>query len=246
MKIPTDVKPGIYLEFYLRQSLTTSELKFLYIADDHGIEPALAHLKQFTPRPLTSGMSSVCGLVYCSWEADSAHRTREIADLAGIAEVLIHENHGDPQQAYDFWPLFETPSAARVFCFGAQTLLDSIGDMSGHWPSTSIHLTLCAAATTAPLTPPPPVQSDTTFTVSLERSGEKIVVAADQSILQALRAHGHSVPSSCESGSCGTCRTGLISGEADHRDWVLFEDEQATHIMLCVSRAKSAELVLDL
>jgi phthalate 4,5-dioxygenase reductase subunit len=81
--------------------------------------------------------------------------------------------------------------------------------------------------------------------VRLARSGETVDVAADQSILDALRARGRDVPSSCESGTCGTCRTRLLAGEADHRDLVLTEDEQADHIMVCVSRAHSPEIVID-
>jgi phthalate 4,5-dioxygenase reductase subunit len=60
-----------------------------------------------------------------------------------------------------------------------------------------------------------------------------------------MRAQGHEAPSSCESGSCGTCRTRLLGGEADHRDLVLTPDEQATSIMLCVSRAKSDQIEID-
>ncbi|MFT4619788.1 MAG: phthalate 4,5-dioxygenase reductase subunit [Dinoroseobacter sp.] len=65
-------------------------------------------------------------------------------------------------------------------------------------------------------------------------------------MLEALRAAGIATVSSCESGTCGTCKCGLIEGEADHRDMVLMPHEQANKIMICVSRAKSAELVLDL
>ena len=71
-------------------------------------------------------------------------------------------------------------------------------------------------------------------------------VAADQSILEALRAGGHQVPSSCESGTCGSCRTGLSRGDVEHRDMVLSDDEKQHHIMVCVSRARGGELVLDL
>ncbi|MBL7650076.1 MAG: oxidoreductase, partial [Candidatus Hydrogenedentes bacterium] len=47
-------------------------------------------------------------------------------------------------------------------------------------------------------------------------------------------------------GTCGTCRTKLLSGEADHRDMVLLPEEMDSQIMICVSRAKSDELVIDL
>jgi phthalate 4,5-dioxygenase reductase subunit len=61
-----------------------------------------------------------------------------------------------------------------------------------------------------------------------------------------LRANGIDTPSSCEAGTCGSCRTRLLAGEADHRDFVLDEDEHASEIMICVSRACSDELVLDI
>ncbi|MGL6251507.1 MAG: 2Fe-2S iron-sulfur cluster-binding protein, partial [Billgrantia desiderata] len=49
-----------------------------------------------------------------------------------------------------------------------------------------------------------------------------------------------------ESGTCGSCRTRLLEGEAEHRDLVLSEAERQNHIMVCVSRARSKELVIDL
>jgi phthalate 4,5-dioxygenase reductase subunit len=52
--------------------------------------------------------------------------------------------------------------------------------------------------------------------------------------------------SSCESGTCGTCRCRFTEGEPDHRDLVLSDDERKRDIMICVSRAKSATLTLDL
>ena len=72
-----------------------------------------------------------------------------------------------------------------------------------------------------------------------------VEVPVGTTILEALRAAGHEAPSSCESGTCGTCRTKLIEGEADHRDLVLTDDERASNIMICVSRAKSPQLVID-
>ncbi len=49
-------------------------------------------------------------------------------------------------------------------------------------------------------------------------------------------------------GTCGTCETDIVEGEADHRDAVLTAEEQATGetMMICVSRCRGARLVLDL
>ena len=73
----------------------------------------------------------------------------------------------------------------------------------------------------------------------------RITVPVGVTILEALRAAGHEVPSSCETGTCGTCRVKLLSGEVDHRDLFLPEQERASNIMICVSRARSDEIVID-
>jgi len=56
------------------------------------------------------------------------------------------------------------------------------------------------------------------------------------------------VPTSCEQGVCGTCLTGILDGEPDHRDLYLTAEEQAANrqFIPCCSRARSARLVLDL
>jgi len=38
---------------------------------------------------------------------------------------------------------------------------------------------------------------------------------------------------------------GLLAGTPDHRDLMLNDDEHASAIMVCVSRARSEELTLD-
>jgi phthalate 4,5-dioxygenase reductase subunit len=117
----------------------------------------------------------------------------------------------------------------------------AVKDMTGHWPTSAVHFEdfgVGAAAIAGENLP---------FTVKLARSGREFEVPADRSLLEALRAQGVKVASSCESGTCGTCRTGLIAGEADHRDLVLAPYEQAGSIMVCVSRAKPGNtLTLDL
>lgn len=87
---------------------------------------------------------------------------------------------------------------------------------------------------------------DRPFAVRLVRTGVTVEVPAGVSILEALRRRGIAAPSSCESGTCGSCRTGLVAGIAQHRDYVLDEDQHDKEIMICVSRAESPVLDLDL
>lgn len=87
-----------------------------------------------------------------------------------------------------------------------------------------------------------------TFRVTLARSGVELEVGPEQSIMEAARAAGVDVPSSCEQGICGTCETRVLDGLPDHRDQLLTPEEQARGetMMVCVSRARSASLTLDL
>ncbi|MGO3890534.1 MAG: PDR/VanB family oxidoreductase [Paenalcaligenes sp.] len=86
------------------------------------------------------------------------------------------------------------------------------------------------------------------FTVTLQKSGKSIAVASDETILSALKREGIRVKCSCQNGTCGTCETVVISGLPEHRDFVLSEEERQLNetMMICVSRALSSELVLDL
>ncbi|HWK50330.1 MAG TPA: 2Fe-2S iron-sulfur cluster binding domain-containing protein, partial [Steroidobacter sp.] len=76
----------------------------------------------------------------------------------------------------------------------------------------------------------------------------EVFVKSGETIMQAVRAAGVHVDSSCEEGICGACETRVISGEPDHRDMILSERERAESktMMICCSGCKSERLVLDL
>jgi len=50
----------------------------------------------------------------------------------------------------------------------------------------------------------------------------------------------------CSDGLCGVCQCGLISGEVEHRDFVLSKAQQKNTIILCQSRAAKSEGLLEL
>ncbi len=89
---------------------------------------------------------------------------------------------------------------------------------------------------------------DLPFVVHLAKSGQRLEVDAQTSILEALLTAGIDVPSSCQQGVCGTCETRVIAGTPEHRDMILSDAERAANniMMICCSRALSAELTLDL
>ncbi len=86
------------------------------------------------------------------------------------------------------------------------------------------------------------------FMVLLSRSGKRIQVEKDQTILDAVRAEGIAVPSSCEQGICGACETKVLQGVPEHRDLVLSAKERSSNevMMICCSGSNSSLLVLDI
>jgi phthalate 4,5-dioxygenase reductase subunit len=156
--------------------------------------------------------------------------------------TLVHHDGGDLARAFDLWPLLEKPGSLHgqhLYCCGPKGLMEAVRDMTGHWSSATVHFESFGADTA-------PRPDDTAFEIVLARSGRRLAVPAGRSALQVLREHEVRVTSSCESGTCGSCRTALLDGQADHRDLVLLDEEKTSQFMPCVSRATRGPLVLDL
>ena len=108
------------------------------------------------------------------------------------------------------------------------------------WQADQIHTEYFRPAETSH------AMSDRPFEVILAQSGKTVTVPSGQSIASALLAAGVDVPLSCEQGMCGACVVPLLSGEGDHRDMVLTEDEQGSSIALCCSRSRGPSLTLGI
>lgn len=204
----------------------------LLIAGGIGITPILPMARQLAAerRPFR--------LIYCTRGPEATAYLDAIHAEFGDA-ATIHHDGGEPERAFDFWDLFATPSDIHVRCCGPAALMEEVRAVSGHWPEGRVRFEEFR-----------PVEAlrpgDHAFTVTLQRSGRQLQVAAGQTLLEALREAGLDCPSSCETGVCGTCRCALLDGEADHRDRLLSPVERSHSILPCVSRALGDSLVLDL
>ncbi|CAH2913204.1 MAG: Flavodoxin reductases (ferredoxin-NADPH reductases) family 1; Vanillate O-demethylase oxidoreductase (EC [uncultured Paraburkholderia sp.] len=208
---------------------------FLFVAGGIGITPVLSMM-----RHLKATAGPRFKLYYVSRSPETTAFLDELSSPEWKPHVVIHHDHGDLANAFDFWSIFEKPgSGAHVYCCGPRALMDGVRDMTGHWPTGTVHFESFGVDQSR-------ASENTAFSVKLQRSGRSFEIPKDRSILEILRDNGIRAPSSCESGTCGSCRTTLCAGEADHRDMVLGDDEKRDQIMICVSRAKSGELVLDL
>jgi phthalate 4,5-dioxygenase reductase component len=214
--------------------------KLLLIAGGIGITPIMSMVQALKLNGFD--LSNALKLVYLVRDAESAAFVSELKELVPATSLTIHFDLGNPADQFDLWPLFEKPSsiasATHVLCCGPQPLMDAVRDMTGHWPPKLIHFESFGVNTVSKPTDEP-------FSIRLASSGGELLVEPGQTILEVLRENGYKASSSCESGTCGTCRTGLLAGEADHRDFVLAEDEKTDFIMICVSRSRSPVLELD-
>ena len=82
--------------------------------------------------------------------------------------------------------------------------------------------------------------------IVVQSTGQKISVTRAESIIDALARSGIDIPTSCQSGLCGTCKTGYISGDVDHGDCILSDADHLEYLTPCISHIKSGTLVLDL
>ena len=208
--------------------------RLLFIAGGIGITPILPMLAAATEH------GTPWSLLYGGRSRPSMAFVEELSAYGDAATLRPQDEFG----LLDLDSLLGTPrDDTEVYCCGPEPLLAAVEDRCGAWPAGCLHLERFAAAPTEPRT-----CSDRSIEVELARSGLTIVVEADQSILDACLDAGVDAVSSCEEGLCRTCETGVLEGAPDHRDSVLSEAERAAGdvMMVCVSRAHSDRLVLDL
>jgi vanillate O-demethylase ferredoxin subunit len=181
-----------------------------------------------------------------SWELHYATRSRAETAFATELErfgerVHMHVDDEFGGAVMDIGAAVrDVASDAHLYCCGPTPMLASFEEATRSLPRGQVHIERFTSET--------PVASAGGYLVELARCGKIVRVGAGQTILEALRANGVNVPSSCEQGICGACETKIVSGVPDHRDLILSEEEKAANatLMICCSGSKSDVLVLDL
>ncbi|GAA4834181.1 PDR/VanB family oxidoreductase [Saccharopolyspora rosea] len=216
--------------------------------NDFPLEPAARHLLVaggigVTPlRPMAARLAAAGAdwrMLYCGRSRANMAFLDELVELGGD-RVRVHaddEHGGPPELAAELAAL---EPGTLVHCCGPEPLLAAV---ESALPET-------AELRVERFRAPEPVASteDGSFEVVCASSGVRVPVEPGTTVLDALAAAGVEVPSSCREGVCGTCETKVVGGRVDHRDHVLgpAEREAGDTMMICVSRCRSAELVLDL
>ncbi|MGC0362221.1 ferredoxin-NADP reductase [Rhodococcus sp. 27YEA15] len=206
---------------------------YIFVAGGIGITPILPMIEA------AQSAGSPWRLYYGGRTTSSMAFLDELAPYASLVSVVSQQDSG-------LLPIAQIvaggPDGAQVYCCGPEPLSAAV---EAECAAVGVRLHVERFA-------PRPVgdasSSETAFDVRLAGSGVTVRVEADQSILAAVELAGIVVEASCREGTCASCETTVLEGEVDHLDSVLTEDErrQNSSMMLCVSRARTATLVLDL
>ncbi|WP_030618920.1 PDR/VanB family oxidoreductase [Streptomyces fulvoviolaceus] len=189
---------------------------YVFVAGGIGITPILPML-----RALPEGVE--WRLLYCG-------RTRSampfLEEVERLDRVTVMEGRPDLDAFFA-----NTSDGAAVYCCGPEGLMAAVAE---RYPRVHLERFTPGAATGG------------AFEVELRRSGRTLTVPADSSVLAAVREELPNTAYSCEQGFCGTCQQRVLEGEVEHRDELLTDAERAGSMLICVSRARSERLVLDM
>ena len=233
--IHRELRPGALVTLSTPRNnfpLADSE-RYIFIAGGIGITPLMPMMRQ------ASAAGRAWTLLYCNRRDDAAPFLTEIGSFGG--QVSLHSSESGTRLDLA-QRLAHAEKDTLIYCCGPERLMSAVEEATQAWPPGSVHFEWFR-----PRTPSADEPSDS-FEVVCQASGATVTVPSGKSILDALFEAGIDVPCSCQQGICGTCEARVISGEIDHRDSILSEDERAANqsMMICVSRARGPRLVLDL
>lgn len=208
--------------------------EYLLIAGGIGITPLLPMARALAAR------GAAWGAVYCGRGAETM-AFRHALTAAGGDRVRLVDTAKDPRPDLKALVGALGPGAV-VHCCGPGGLLDSVTEIC---EAAGVR---CETEHFGAVDPRPGAGAGEEIELELRQSGKTVAVAPGTTLLQAIRDAGVEIESDCEEGYCGTCETGVLEGEPDHRDVVLSKAERTSGrtFMPCVSRACGRRLVLDL
>jgi ferredoxin-NADP reductase len=165
-----------------------------------------------------------------------------VDDIGRLAAATIHADD-EAGRLFDLEGLMTRLSAdVPLYLCGPLPMIEAAIALAKrmNWPQGRLHFEIFTA--------PEEKSGDTSFEVELRGSGRVYEIPAGKTILDVLLEAGEDPIHDCKRGDCGICQTAVIEGIPDHRDYILSESEKASNkvMQICISRAKTKRLVLDL
>ena len=210
---------------------------YLLLAGGIGITPLYAMTQALAHR------GASWSLVYGARSAAAVAFRAQLAALAGPrARFAAQDAEGIP----DFAAALETvPPGTAVYCCGPEPMIRHVEELCAPQAARlSLHVERFAGSGVTAK----PGGADRPFELELAETGVTLQVPADRTALEVVHEVLRDHPYSCLGGQCGSCEVAVLFGRVDHRDEVLSDEEHAADsaMMLCVSRALSRRLVIQL
>lgn len=204
--------------------------RHLLIAGGIGITPFLSYMQD--PMVRQAGFA----LHVCCKESEQV----VFAALPGTAKDVTFHWNAQGHRLDIASLLASQPAGTHLYVCGPASLNEAVmqaAEAAG-WPKSQVHTEHFGGAQTG----------GTPFEALLQKSGIRVQVGENESLLEAMERMGVAANCLCRGGACGVCVAPVLAGEVEHRDHVLSASERASHklLMPCVSRARTPQLVLDL
>jgi len=122
----------------------------------------------------------------------------------------------------------------NVYTCGNPDFVNLVRSSSAHWNDKNVHFENFSKQESKH----PP------FVVTIKETGQKITVASNTTMLNALRKSGVKINSGCETGNCGKCKVSY-DGEVEHLDSILTNSERKQYMTPCISWSKSKKLIVS-
>lgn len=214
--------------------------EYLLIAGGIGVTPLLAMARELARR------GSSWSMVYGGRSRSSMAYLGELTALGGRIDVVPEDERGIPDLMR---PLKAAPAGTAVYCCGPEAMLHAVQSLfEEHLAEGELHIERFATARPSTEAVVASSGSDEEIRVTLAASGRVLKVSPDRGILDAVLEVLPKARYSCRQGYCGACEVTVLAGTPDHRDDVLTDEERESGdtMMICVSRAKTSNLTIDL
>jgi reductive dehalogenase len=215
--------------------LASNSGRSLFLAGGIGVTPlmAMAHQLHHEERPFEffykartrAGAGFVDELAAVPW-SDRVHFHFSDENRLDIADVLGDFKSGD-----------------HLYTCGPSAFMDAVFESAQRqgWPEECLHREY--------FTVPGDIEYENhAFQVALAKTGTMFEVPADKSPADVLIDSGFPIDVKCSDGLCGTCVATYLTGDVEHRDYVLSNEQRKSKLTLCCSRAEKAngQITLDL
>ncbi len=196
---------------------------------DHGDDPPSQ------TRRAAASSSTIC----TRSPAATAFRDELVGARSFAARSPSITTSGDPARALDLWPIVEKPQGAAALLL--RSARPDAGGARHDRPLVAVRRAFRGLHRGGGSASPTTGRSRCAWRAPARRSRCRSASPSSRRCApraSTCRARARAAPAA-------PAARGSSPGEADHRDLVLTDDERASHIMVCVSRARSDELVID-